>query len=257
VIGEGKVFIGSNDGQIHALEFGLRTRNWSFKAGSPVQAPPLLANHSVFAAALMAYFTPWTPPTAINSGNTRPMARFSPRPTPCLGDGPPRILVGSYDFKLYCFNATNGVPFWTYETGNYINGSCAVAGGQAVFGGCDALVHVLDTVTARRSRKSTPALTSRPRRRWRGIAPTSGITTTSFCASISTMGKVVWRYKDLDFPYMAAAAVTDDRVVFGGHDKALHCVDRADGQKPLEISHGRKSRKFARGGRRQSRLWLG
>ena len=59
-------------------------------------------------------------------------------------DGPPRVLVGSYDFKLYCFDATNGTPVWTYETGNYINGSCAVADGQTVFGGCDALVHVLN-----------------------------------------------------------------------------------------------------------------
>ena len=38
-----------------------------------------------------------------------------------------------------------GQALWTYETGNYINGSCAVANGQIVFGGCDARVHVLST----------------------------------------------------------------------------------------------------------------
>ena len=39
--------------------------------------------------------------------------------------------------------ASNGSVAWTYETGNYINGSCAVADGQTVFGGCDAMLHVL------------------------------------------------------------------------------------------------------------------
>ena len=49
VIGGGKVFIGSNDGQIYAIDFATGREVWAFKAGSAVQAAPLLANNSVFA----------------------------------------------------------------------------------------------------------------------------------------------------------------------------------------------------------------
>src|SRR5260370_27215727 len=54
-----------------------------------------------------------------------------------------RVLVGSYDFKLHCVEAASGKAAWIYESGNYINGSPAAADGQTVFGGCDALLHVI------------------------------------------------------------------------------------------------------------------
>ena len=42
-------------------------------------------------------------------------------------------------------------------------------------------------------------------------------------------GKKIWGYHDRDFPYFSSPAVTPDRVIFGGRDKQLHCVKRADG----------------------------
>ena len=46
---------------------------------------------------------------------------------------------------------------------------------------------------------------------------------------------VVWRFRDQEFPFMSSAAVTDDRVVFGGHDKCLHCLQPRGRQKSLEL----------------------
>ena len=45
-------------------------------------------------------------------------------------------------------------------------------------------------------------------------------------------GEKVWSYHDRDFPYFSSPAVTADKVIFGGRDKRLHCVTKADG-KPL------------------------
>jgi eukaryotic-like serine/threonine-protein kinase len=42
-------------------------------------------------------------------------------------------------------------------------------------------------------------------------------------------GKTVWRFHGRDFPYFSSPAVAGDRVVFGGRDKLVHCVKRADG----------------------------
>jgi eukaryotic-like serine/threonine-protein kinase len=44
-------------------------------------------------------------------------------------------------------------------------------------------------------------------------------------------GKTVWTYKNREFPYMSSAAVTKDRVVVGGRDKLLHCLNRENGEK--------------------------
>ena len=66
VIGGGKVFIGSNDGQIRALEFASGRQVWAFKAGSAVQAPPLLANNAVFAGDTDGVFY------SINAADGRP-----------------------------------------------------------------------------------------------------------------------------------------------------------------------------------------
>ena len=40
-----------------------------------------------------------------------------------------------------------------------------------------------------------------------------------------------WTFRDREFPYFSSPAVTKDRVVFGGRNKQLHCVNRADGKR--------------------------
>jgi outer membrane protein assembly factor BamB len=41
-----------------------------------------------------------------------------------------------------------------------------------------------------------------------------------------------WSYKDLtrSFPYYSSAAVTADRIVLGGRDKMVHCLQRSTGK---------------------------
>ena len=144
VIGSGKVFIGSDDGNLYALNFADGRQVWAFKAAAAMQAPPLLVNNSLFAGSVDGLFYAldagagsllWKVQT---DGKILASASVVPR-----RDGPARILFGSYDFKLRCLDAEKGATNWLFESGNYINGACAVAGGRAVFGGCDSMVHVL------------------------------------------------------------------------------------------------------------------
>jgi len=62
------------------------------------------------------------------------------------------ILVGSYDGILHCVDSTSGKAVWTYETDNYINGSPAVDNQKTVFGGCDAMIHVVSLAVCRQLR---------------------------------------------------------------------------------------------------------
>jgi outer membrane protein assembly factor BamB len=49
-------------------------------------------------------------------------------------------------------------------------------------------------------------------------------------------GSVLWRYRDRNFPYLSSAAVKGDRVVIGGNDKRVHCVNRTDGTKVWQFA---------------------
>jgi outer membrane protein assembly factor BamB len=112
-------------------------------------------------------------------------------------DGPPHILVGSYDFKLYCLDATNGKPIWTYETGNYINGSCAVAGGQIVFGGCDAMLHVLAATNGTKIKEIDTGAPIAASAALSGNWAYFGYYENEFLGVNISEGKVAWRYHHL------------------------------------------------------------
>jgi outer membrane protein assembly factor BamB len=101
--------------------------------------------------------------------------------------------------------------------------------GQAVFGGCDGLLHVIDLADGHQIRE-IPAGAYIP-----GSAALAdgmafvGHYENRFLGVDLKRGKVVWEFKDRNFPFVASAAVGRDRVIFGGDDKLLHCVKRADG----------------------------
>ena len=49
-----------------------------------------------------------------------------------------------YDNFIHCLEAKDGKLLWNFETMNYINGTPAVWGKEAVvFGGCDAQLYVI------------------------------------------------------------------------------------------------------------------
>ena len=226
VIGGGRAFIGSNDGHVHALEMASGHEVWTFDAGAPVQAPPMLSGNAVFVGNIEGIFY------SIDAGSGKTNWKFSTEgkilasanelPNP---GGEPRILVGSYDFKLYCLDAGTGKSNWVYETGNYINGSCAVAGGRdCAPADCrrDAARPPPDEwrTTSRTTGAGTPIAAS--------VASAGGTgkmrpsTTTRKRISLRghiTEGKVAWRFHESEFPFMASAAVSAGRVVFGGFDE--------------------------------------
>jgi len=45
-------------------------------------------------------------------------------------------------------------------------------------------------------------------------------------------GETLWSYKDTDreFPYLASAALAEDRIIIGGRDKRLRALSTADGK---------------------------
>ena len=86
------------------------------------------------------------------------------------------LLVGSYDFNLYCTDAATGKSNWVYETGNYINSTPAVAGGLTAFGGCDGMLYGVALANGSLASSNEIGAPSRPLWHWRTGLPTSVIT---------------------------------------------------------------------------------
>ncbi|MDR0422354.1 MAG: PQQ-binding-like beta-propeller repeat protein [Proteiniphilum sp.] len=57
------------------------------------------------------------------------------------------IIIGSYDNLLYCIDARTGEELSRFRSGYYINGAAAFWKGHVIYGGCDALVRMIDCKT--------------------------------------------------------------------------------------------------------------
>jgi outer membrane protein assembly factor BamB len=142
---DGRVFIGSGDSNVFALELSSGKKNWAAKTGGPVDSSPLVLDGKVFFGSTDNSLY------AVDAATGKQLWKYE------TGDkilGAPNwvkspkgdanwVLVGSYDFKLHCLDAATGRTNWVYETGNYINGSPAVLEGKTGFGGCDGLLHLI------------------------------------------------------------------------------------------------------------------
>ena len=219
---EGKVFVGSSDAFLYAIEAATGKLLWKYETGDKLLGAPNWVKLDAGSGAGVSPAAPGVSPAVESSGAGGPAGgRRDARPT--------SVLVGSYDFKLYCLDAATGRTNWVYETGNYINGSPAVANGQTVFGGCDGLLHVISLADGKQVKEveagayipGSVALAD-------GRAYFGQYENEFLCVDLQA-GKKAWTFRDRNFPYFASPAVTKEVVVFGGRDKLLHCVKREDG----------------------------
>ncbi|NBP25801.1 MAG: Pyrrolo-quinoline quinone, partial [Proteobacteria bacterium] len=152
---DGAVFIGSADSNIVCLSLADGSKRWSFKAGGPVEASALVLDGRVFIGDTLTNFFALDAKTGSRlwSRGFDDKIKSSANWIGGTNGTSAHILVGGYDFRLYSFEATTGKSNWVYETGNYINGSPAISRGRTAFGGCDALVHVVDVIGGKKLRE--------------------------------------------------------------------------------------------------------
>lgn len=228
---DGRVFIGSDDGHLYAVDLKTGVKVWDFKTDAAVESSPLVLNGTVFFGSTDASLY------AVDAVSGKLRWKYT------TGDkilGAPNwvkspkgdatwILIGSYDFKLHCLDAVTGKSNWVYESSNYINGSPAASNGRTVFGGCDELLHVISLADGQQIKEveaGAPIAASVALDQNRAYF---GHYENAFLCVDIEKGTNLWSFRDRNFPYFSSPALTSDRVVFGGRDKQLHCLRREDG----------------------------
>ncbi len=229
---DGRVFVGSDDGQVYALNLKDGAKLWAHNATDPFEASPLVLGGLVIVGGIDGVLY------ALESGTGK--VRWQVKTGDKIVGGAnvvkspdgktDRVLVGSHDYTLYCVEARTGNEVWKYKAENFINGSPSVTQGRTLFGGCDALLHVIDVAKGEREKVVEAGAYIAGSAAVDGPLVYVGHYENEFLCIDIKEGRVVWKYRDRQFPYNSSPALTKDRVIFGGHDKRLHCLTRAKGE---------------------------
>lgn len=237
VVADGCVYVGctakENGGAVYALTLDGGAKLWEAKTDASVEAAPLAmagmvyacdSGGEVYALDSKTGERRWTFKTdqRINSG-----ANWMRSPT----DGRLWVLVGSNDGNLYCLDAATGRKVWVQTIDGYINGTPAVIGDRIVFGGCDSRLHVLAAADGHElagASTEVPVPGSTPvRGRLAYVANDSGKLA---CIDIDT-AKPLWEYAPNEQEIISSPALGPEQVVFGSHDRRVHCVDARTGKR--------------------------
>ncbi len=243
----GRVYVGSEDGTVYALDLSSGKKIWSFATEDAVEASPLVLAGTVYVGSLDCHLYAIRDGELLWKYETDDKivggANWVKAPS---GDAT-WILAGSYDNMLHCVDAATGKAVWTYETDYFVNGAPGVAGGKAVFGGCDAIIHVVSVADGKRlAAIDAGAYIAASAAVVDDRAYVGNYEAMVLCVDISTEARppaadqkepaggerIVWSYKDRDDPILSSPAVGDSQVIFGSGDYRVHCLSRDNG-KPL------------------------
>lgn len=231
-ISEGRVFIGSSDKNVYALDLRTGSGLWSYKTGDSVEAAPCVLDGRVFVGSADNWLYALDAGTGElkwkyeTEGQILGAANWT-QSSDGLGTW---ILVGSYDNKLHCVDASSGKQVWAYETDNYVNGSPAVDDGRCAFGGCDAIIHVVSLADGSKVSEIDSGSYIAASAAFLDGEIYVGNYENVFLKVDVKAAMIVWKYDKSDAPFFSSPAVGEEIIVFGGRDNHVHCVRRDDGR---------------------------
>lgn len=220
----GTVFAGSQKGELAALNLENGAVYWKYSTGSSIgESSPAWSDGSVYIGDLAGVLH------AIDARNGRGRWTFKTggeiKSSPVVvGD---RVLIGSYDQHLYCLSTSNGSLLWKVKTNGPVHSTPGIQNGVAYIAGCDEIFrairlsdgHQLFQISSGAYTGASPAL--------RGGAAFYGTFNNEVLMVNLRAKSVGWRYRhpQRQFPFYSSAAVVNGKVVVGGRDKLVHCLD--------------------------------
>ncbi len=232
-IANGRAYVGTIKGTLHALAADTGKELWKFETKDAIMAAPAVAAGKIFLSSNDGRLYALAADTGAEAWKFLSEDKISAGAVTIRSpDGTADwVLLNGYDGTTRVLDAADGKVVWTYKADEPINGSPAVVDGRfLVFGGCDAQLHVINLKDGTLVHK-IPTSAQIP-------ASIGTFGTMAFCGNYANQavafdvvgGKVAWTYEDRQLPFMSAPAVNERFVFLGSRDKQLHAIDRATGQ---------------------------
>jgi outer membrane protein assembly factor BamB len=238
VLVAGRLYVGTHDGRLVALDPADGGKRWQFPTGGAVLAAPCVAGGRAYFGSLDGHVY------ALDAATGALAWKFDARApvvsTPALaGD---RVIVGTRGYDLFALDAQRGVPLWKrYFWFSWVESSPAVVDGIAYVGSSDAsALHAVDVRDGRMVWKA-------PVRGWAWGPPTvaGGRVYIGTVGAASTDGRQVGAANVIDgrdgrliarlpappresgqFGYAGAAALGEGLVFFPGLDSTILALPR-------------------------------
>ena len=238
---DGRVFVGSDDGNVYAVDLADGHKLWAFKTQYTVRSSPLVLDGTVYVGSADAFLYALDAATGAMKWKYEAQAEIAGAPNWARSpDGQDTwILFGSYDYRLHCVDSKTGQAVWTCETGYYINGAPAVADGKVVFGSCDARIHLVNAATGKEAGSidaeayvaASPAVA--------GGRVYVGNMAGQFLAADLASKKILWQFKtdegrgdeEGESEFYSSAAVGPQQIVVGCSDRNLYALDQRTGKR--------------------------
>jgi outer membrane protein assembly factor BamB/PKD repeat protein len=223
-VADGKVFVGSSDYKLYALNENTGAFLWSFATGSSISSSPAVANGKVFVGSSDGKVYALNQTTGTLLWSYTTGASI--RSSPTVADG--KVYVGSEDAKLYALDAGTGALAWTYTTGSSIVSSPAVVSGRVYFGSSDAKVYALNATTGALlwSYTTGGSVASSPAVAYGKVYV--GSYDSKLYALDAQTGTKIWDFTTGGWVY-SSPAVADGKVFFGSYDNNIYALNQATG----------------------------
>ncbi len=226
---DGTVYAGSADGSLLALDLATGKVRWQYKTAGPVEeSSPCVQNGTVYVGDLEGMLHAVDASTGRSRWTFKAGGEIKSSPN-CAGN---QVYFGSYDQSLYCLSAASGTKLWSFQTEGPVHCTPAVDKGRVYISGCDENLRAFDAATGKQ-------LFSLPLGSYTGASAA----VLDDQAVVGTFGNEVvcfdlrrrivrWTYRHAarHFPFYSSAALTADKVVVGGRDKMVHCLERSTGK---------------------------
>jgi eukaryotic-like serine/threonine-protein kinase len=255
---QGVVYIGSNDGNLYAIDAKTGAQKWLFTAQSRIPSSPAVADGRVYFGSYDGSFyaidaatgkVQWTFKiagerryTATHLHGSLPAAEAMPDPfdvylsSPTVWNG--SVYFGSGDGNIYSLDAATGALRWKFKTGDVVHASPAIADGKLYIGSWDSFFYALDAATGKELWRfktgEDPDIHNQV-----GIQSSAtvangavyfGCRDSNFYALDAATGRQLWAYSNKGSWVITSPIVQDGKVYFATSDSALfHILNARDG----------------------------
>lgn len=228
-ISDGVVYAASHSGELVALDLFTGEPLWKYEASGPIgESSAAVAGNVVYIGDLSGVVHAVAADTGRGLWTYQTENEIKASPV-VVGD---RVLIGSYDGHLHALSATDGELLWKVQTEGPVHATAGVSEGVTYITGCDALLRAirisdgreLFSIESGAYTGASPALA--------GEMAFYGTFDNEVLGVNLKTRSVAWRYShpQRNFPFYSSAAVAEGKVVIGGRDRIVHCLEAASGK---------------------------
>lgn len=223
---DGTVYIGSNDGSLHAIDAATGSGEWQEGLGGDVWVGPTVAGDTVYGASSgSGSSTMYALDQGSGSSQWSTGIGEVSGSIPVVHDGV--VVTGAHDGLVYALDTGTGDTAWTYDTGGSIDSAPAAASGTVYIGSDSGSVYALGTdgtlqwsTATDREVKAGPVVHD-------GIVYVGSDDTAVYGLDAAT-GEKQCTY-DTGGQVAGSAAVVGGRVYIGSGDGMLHALTTCGG----------------------------